>query len=102
MAISLGEIRGCREYGRMWERFLSRLGGFALSPRSRSDVAEELNSFLEAAGSSGRLAEDDSRLTDVICARYAYWLDEDDEEDRTLEIQSILEDLGLMGNPIEV
>lgn len=77
---------------------------FVINAIDRKGVAEELNDYLEDHGQKRVVADDDDRLTDEICQRYADSLasiDEDESEDVRDEIAAsfcydILDSLGLI------
>lgn len=49
-----------------------KTASFVVSTITRGDIAACLNSYLELCGSLKLVADDDDRLTDVICEKYAY------------------------------
>lgn len=79
---------------------------FPLRSMTRREVADELNWRLEEINPGQKLAPDDPRLTDAVCARYAEYVgdaNEEDDEDRwsSLRISRdiILRDLDLIPKP---
>lgn len=53
---------------------------FVISAITRAGIAEDLNEWLEEGTLEDRLAIDDDRLTDEICAEYAQKVGEVDED----------------------
>ena len=74
---------------------------------TRESIAYDCNNYLEmiGSGSSERLAEDDDRLTDDLCQKYADCLadsfdnDNDEEENAQNAIVWLLEELGIVEEP---